>query len=98
MSVFIQQLVQLVEWFLFAISVDNRRKTRRMDNNQVKDFSVFNQPDDQNYQRLTPQLALATFQYLSTSKYQINSAQSTSLPVSTRCNSALSTSLPASNR
>ena len=54
------------DWFVVFIllSADNRvRAPRKM---HVKDFSVFNQPDDHNYPRLSPQLALATFQYLST--------------------------------
>lgn len=49
------------------LSADNRvRAPRKM---HFKDFSVFNQPDDHNYPRLSPQLALAAFQYLSTSKF-----------------------------
>jgi len=45
-------------------TADNRVKAPRK--SHVKDFSIFNQPDEQNYPRLSPQLALATFQYLST--------------------------------
>lgn len=51
---------------VFVFLADNRAKKRRKA--QTKDFSVFNQPDEQNRTRLSPQLALATFQYLSTSK------------------------------
>ena len=46
------------------LAADNRVKAPRK--SRVKDFSIFNQPDEQNYPRLSPQLALATFQYLST--------------------------------
>jgi len=45
---------------------DNRFKTK-IGNKTHRDFSVFTmQPDAQHYARLTPQLSLATFQYLST--------------------------------
>jgi metal transporter CNNM len=47
---------------------DNRRKTNvNRSERQHRDFSIFNTPDDKNYPRLSPQLALVTFQYLSTS-------------------------------
>jgi len=47
-----------------SFTADNRVKAPRK--SHVKDFSIFNQPDEQHYPRLSPQLALATFQYLST--------------------------------
>ena len=55
-------------WFnnLFLVA-DNRVRAPRKAH--VKDFSIFNQRDAVNYPRLSPQLALATFQFLSTSNY-----------------------------
>ena len=34
-----------------------------------QDFSVFNQPDDDNRHIMSPQLSVAAFQFLSTCKY-----------------------------
>ena len=55
---------------LFCVSADNIRKAPRM--TQMKDFSVFSQPHDQRQpNRISPQLILACFQYLSTCKYHV---------------------------
>jgi len=59
---FLDNLCYTVLCDLYA--ADNRVRAPRK--SHVKDFSIFNQPDEQNYPRLSPQLALATFQYLST--------------------------------
>ena len=48
----------------FLTQADNRLRAPRK--SHVKDFSVFNQHDSTKYPRLSPQLALATYQFLST--------------------------------
>ena len=55
--------------FLFRFSADNRKKARR--DAQVRDFSFFNKTDElqeMNFPKMSPQLALATYQYLHTSE------------------------------
>jgi len=59
-----RMLVCYILYLCELLAADNRVKAPRK--SHVKDFSIFNQPDEQNYPRLSPQLALATFQYLST--------------------------------
>lgn len=50
------------------VFVDNRTKIRRQ-RNKKQDFSVFAERKEHQAIRISPQLILATFQYLSTGKY-----------------------------
>ena len=62
--------VHYADWtciVLVLFSADNYKKTPRMLPRQ--DFSVFNQPDDDNRHIMSPQLSVAAFQFLSTCKY-----------------------------
>lgn len=55
----------------WSFQADNQTKRRRH-NIRRKDFSVFNQPTpEDNRTNMSPQLMLATFQYLQTSKSQL---------------------------
>jgi hypothetical protein len=54
-------------WIFSVFSADNIKKAPRKLPRQ--DFSVFNQPDDDNKHILSPQLTVAAFQFLSTCKY-----------------------------
>ncbi|XP_055605268.1 unextended protein-like [Uranotaenia lowii] len=64
----IEELIQAEIMDETDVYTDNRRKVRR-DRTKRQDFTVFAQGRDTNSQRLriSPQLTLATFQYLSTS-------------------------------
>ncbi|XP_076257608.1 metal transporter uex isoform X2 [Rhynchophorus ferrugineus] len=55
------------------VITDNRTKRRRK-NAEIKDFTVFADKTDKNKVRMSPQLTLAAFQYLSTSvePFQVN--------------------------
>lgn len=54
--------------FWFLVLADNRSKRRRQDRTR-QDFSVFAEKrTDTNRMRISPQLTLAAYQYLSTSK------------------------------
>lgn len=54
----------------FLFLADNRTKRRRILNVRNQDFTVFAERRGENNRiRISPQLTLATFQYLSTSKW-----------------------------
>ena len=57
--------------FVLVLAVDNRWRIPRK-GQANRDFSVFNTPDDVNYPRMAPQLMLATFQFLSTSRWHFS--------------------------
>ncbi|XP_062561315.1 unextended protein [Armigeres subalbatus] len=65
----IEELIQAEIMDETDVFTDNRRKVRRERSKLRQDFTVFAQGRDTNSQRLriSPQLTLATFQYLSTS-------------------------------
>ena len=51
-------------------SADNRKRAQR--EGKVRDFSIFSKPDEReglNFPKMSPQLALATYQYLQTCNY-----------------------------
>lgn len=56
-----------------VFSADNRTKRRRKNitSENRKDFTVFADKTDKNKVRMSPQLTLAAYQYLSTSKYMV---------------------------
>lgn len=65
----IEELIQAEIMDETDVYTDNRKKVRRQRPNK-QDFSVFaeRRNDNQRY-KISPQLTLATFQYLSTSKF-----------------------------
>lgn len=67
---------------MFVCVVDNRSKARRKIT--AKDFTIFNQPDDESFPRMSPQLAVAAYQYLSTCEYllTVNLGVTILIPVS----------------
>ncbi|XP_050303940.1 unextended protein isoform X2 [Anthonomus grandis grandis] len=56
------------------VITDNRTKRRRKDQAERKDFTIFADKTDKNKVRMSPQLTLAAYQYLSTSvePFQVN--------------------------
>lgn len=53
-------------------TADNRSRLRRQAQGGARDFSVFKQEhSEQAHPRMSPQLTLATFQYLQTSEYRL---------------------------
>lgn len=53
---------------VFIFVADNRSKRRRNEHRK-QDFTIFAERRENQRIRISPQLTLATFQYLSTSKY-----------------------------
>ena len=64
---YVCQLLENHQKSCFLFTADNRKKHQR--SAQVRDFSIFHQPESVNAIKLSPQLSLATFQFLSTSMY-----------------------------
>ena len=67
--VWIVYILHINDFFnrMLIVAVDNRSRMKR-DTAQHKDFSAFKPTEEEdNYPRMSPQLTLATFQYLSTS-------------------------------
>jgi metal transporter CNNM len=52
----------------FLVFTDNRTKVRRQRPTKKQDFTIFAERKDHQRLRISPQLTLATFQYLSTCK------------------------------
>ena len=62
------QLIIFSFLLFFYFSVDNKSKRQRR-TGMRQDFTAFVQTDETNFVGLTPQLALATFQYMATCKW-----------------------------
>lgn len=56
----------------FCLTADNKSKRRRKERKMKNDFTVFAEKSENQKIHISPQLTLATFQFLSTCKYFIS--------------------------